>query len=61
MNIKALKKVIENIPDEAELRLVGYDSKTGKSTFQYVDICCNTEHQKSLNQLWISKQGLKVL
>lgn len=61
MTVKDLKKVIKSMPDNREIRLVGYNYETGKSTFQYVHLCCNTEHQEILNQLWISKEGLRVL
>lgn len=61
MTVKDLKEIIEKLPDNAELRLVGYDRKTGKSTMQHIHICCNTEHQQEINQVWFSNEGLRVI
>ena len=60
MKVKDLKKAIEKMTDENEVILVGYDRKTGKSTFQEIHQCCNYEHQEKVNELWLSDEGFKL-
>jgi len=58
MTVKNLKEIIQNMPDNREVLLVGYEHRTGRSTKQCTNQCCNTEHQEKINQLWLSKEGI---
>lgn len=36
-----------------------YNPKTGKTELFFVNWCCNIEHQKQINQIWLSR-GLLI-
>ena len=60
MKVKELKKVLESCSDDAEVILAGYDYKTGGTILKKTHQCCNVEHQETLNEVWLSLEGLSV-
>ncbi|MCK5601908.1 hypothetical protein KAR91_08570 [Candidatus Pacearchaeota archaeon] len=50
-----LRRALSDIADDAPLRLAEYNEETGHTERRFLNVACNTEHQREIGQLWLTR------
>jgi hypothetical protein len=60
MKVKQLQEALFGLNPDAECVIAQYSIQTGETVLQYMQRCCNTEHQDKLNQVWFGGELVAI-